>query len=94
MTVELLLYSREACGLCDEMLVQLEPLLSTWEASIKVVDIGGDPELMRRFGLRIPVLFARAKSCAQDGLTRTWSSNAFASGTNSIVYPLYSSRHG
>ena len=68
MTVELVLYSREACGLCDEMLVQLEPLLDTCEASIKVVDIGGDPELMRRFGLRIPVLLHQGEILCEGRL--------------------------
>ncbi|MCH6572331.1 MAG: glutaredoxin family protein [Gammaproteobacteria bacterium] len=54
--MELVLYSREACGLCDEMLAQLQPLLLSHQASIRVVDIAGDTELMHRFGLRIPVL--------------------------------------
>ena len=66
--MELVLYSREACSLCDEMLVQLEPLLSTCKASIKVVDIGGDPELMHRFGLRIPVLLCQGEILCEGRL--------------------------
>ncbi|MCZ6560927.1 MAG: glutaredoxin family protein [Gammaproteobacteria bacterium] len=68
MTVRLILYSREACGLCDEMLAQLEPLLSTCQASVEVVDIGGDPELMRRFGLRIPVLLCQGEILCEGRL--------------------------
>ena len=56
MDVELVLYSRQACGLCDEMLALLEPLVRQHRASIKVVDISGDTELLRRFAMRSPVL--------------------------------------
>ncbi len=68
MGVELVLYSREACGLCDEMLAQLEPLLSQHGASVRVVNIARDSELMRRFGVRIPVLFCQGEILCEGHL--------------------------
>ena len=68
MGVELVLYSRKACGLCDEMLAQLSPLLHSHRASIKVVDIDGDSELMHRFGVRIPVLLCQGEILCEGHL--------------------------
>jgi len=49
--------SREGCGLCAEMLHALAQLerAGTIPAVI-VVDVDADPELERRFGLKVPVL--------------------------------------
>jgi len=54
----LVLYSRAECHLCEELLRALEPLLQAAGAAVRVVDIDRDPELLRRYGLRIPVLAA------------------------------------
>ena len=53
---KLLLYSRVQCHLCEELLNELEPLLEASGASVRVIDIEGDPSLVDRYGLRIPVL--------------------------------------
>jgi hypothetical protein len=50
-------YSRADCSLCERMLEQLGELLGP-QTSVQVVDIGGDPELERKYGTRIPVLLA------------------------------------
>ena len=68
MGVELVLYTRKACGLCDEMLAQLEPLLHAHRASITVVDIAGDAGLMDRFGVRIPVLLCQGEIVCEGHL--------------------------
>ena len=68
MGVELVLYTRKDCGLCDEMLAQLEPLLHTHQASITVVDIAGDAGLMDRFGVRIPVLLCHGEIVCEGRL--------------------------
>ena len=48
---------REGCGLCEEMLAELETLGRTLKLPpIDVVDVDSDPELTRRYGLHIPVL--------------------------------------
>jgi hypothetical protein len=52
-------YSRADCSLCERMLDELAELLGPQAAAaVQVVDIGGQPELQRRYGARIPVLTA------------------------------------
>jgi hypothetical protein len=52
-------YSRPDCSLCEQLLHDLAELLPPEEASrVTVVDIGQDPELERKYGMRIPVLAA------------------------------------
>jgi hypothetical protein len=53
----LTLYSRGNCHLCEEMLDALRPLLAG-RAELEVVDIDGDSDLEREYGIRIPVLKA------------------------------------
>ena len=49
--------SREGCGLCDEMLHELAELERSQSIpSVTVVDVDSDPELVRQFGLKVPVL--------------------------------------
>ena len=50
-------YSRADCSLCERMLDELVELLGP-DAVVQVVDIDGDPELVRKYGTRIPVLLA------------------------------------
>jgi len=51
----LILYSREYCHLCHEMLTALQRLCGA-SCEIEVVDVDSDPELERRFGERVPLL--------------------------------------
>ena len=53
--IGLRLYSRPQCHLCERLLEELTPLLGS-SATVEVVDISEDPGLLRRYGLRIPVL--------------------------------------
>jgi Glutaredoxin-like domain (DUF836) len=52
----LVLYSRAECHLCEELLQALEPLLQQQPATVRIVDIDQNAELVRRYGLRVPVL--------------------------------------
>jgi len=53
----LVVISREGCGLCDEMLHELAHLERTQSLPpVTVVDVDSDPELVRQFGLKVPVL--------------------------------------
>ena len=58
MTVELLLYTRRGCCLCEgleEKLRQLEPA-----PALRLIDVDADPELQARYGLEVPVLVHRS----------------------------------
>jgi len=51
--------SRAECSLCDQLLTELAEELSPAEAArVSVVDVDGDPELVRKYGRRVPVLLA------------------------------------
>jgi hypothetical protein len=52
----LVLYSREDCGLCDEMVAALAPWLQACGLAVDVRDVDADPLARRRFGLKVPVL--------------------------------------
>lgn len=50
------LYRKADCGLCERALAVLAPLTRTGRVRLEQVDIGRDPELLRRYALAIPVL--------------------------------------
>lgn len=54
--LELTLFIRKGCLLCEEAALQLEVLQSTFPFSIKEIDIGTDEQLIERYGLSIPVI--------------------------------------
>ncbi len=48
---------RKDCDLCDEMVAALEALgRKVPLPPVTVVDVDADPELLRRYGLNVPVL--------------------------------------
>jgi glutathione S-transferase len=51
-TVPLTLYTRSVCPLCDDLVAALGGL----PLDLTQVDVGGDPDLEARYGMRIPVL--------------------------------------
>jgi hypothetical protein len=54
--VRFLLYSRPGCGLCEEMLSQLQTLPIARAVPVDVVDVDSDAHARRRYGHKIPVL--------------------------------------
>ena len=58
------LYTRAGCGLCDEMKAALEKR----GYRVVEVDIDGDPELKRKFGLDIPVAVREGRVIAKHRL--------------------------
>ncbi|PSJ17317.1 glutaredoxin family protein [Nitrosomonas supralitoralis] len=55
---ELIIYGREDCHLCQDMILALQKLQQQVSLDFKVVDIDSDPELVARFGDKIPVLIS------------------------------------
>jgi hypothetical protein len=56
MTPRFLLYSRPLCGLCEEMLTELQALPAVQPFGIDVLDVDADPAARVRYGHKIPVL--------------------------------------
>ena len=53
----LVVISREGCGLCEDMLQGLAELERAKSIPpVTVVDVDSDAELVRRFGVKVPVL--------------------------------------
>ncbi|MDC6176873.1 glutaredoxin family protein [Ralstonia solanacearum] len=58
--IQLTLYGRAYCHLCDDMKVALEPFRRDFSFVLHEVDVDSDPVLEGRFGERVPVLLAGA----------------------------------
>ncbi len=54
--IELVLYHRHGCHLCDDMLAALQRLQDRGRFRLRVVDVDGDDNLKRRYDDKVPVL--------------------------------------
>jgi len=61
-----LVWTREDCALCDAFIAELADLLPRFE----VRDVESDPQALRRFGQRIPVLTCDGRFVCQGRLDR------------------------
>ena len=59
--MQLVLYSRRDCHLCAEMHRELLAFASPTAFTLELVDIDGDPELVARYGHKVPVLVGGAE---------------------------------
>jgi glutaredoxin len=66
----LTLLSRPGCHLCEEMRRQVEAILADVERQWEEVDVDSDPELARRYGETIPILFVNGRLFAKIRLPR------------------------
>jgi thiol-disulfide isomerase/thioredoxin len=71
MDLELTIYSRPGCHLCDEMKAVVRRVAQTSGAAISIeeIDISSDPELETRYGLEIPVLLVDGRKVAKYRIT-------------------------
>lgn len=67
--VELLLYSREDCPLCEEMAVAAREASREIPLSVTYVDVTADPRLRDEYGLDIPLLFHNGTCIAKHRIT-------------------------
>lgn len=63
--LEVTIYTRAGCHLCDEAKTAITPLLNEFEAIVREIDIEGDATLMQRFGCDIPVIYIGRKKAAK-----------------------------
>jgi thiol-disulfide isomerase/thioredoxin len=61
-------YTRVGCPLCDKALEQLEPLAQRYGATIEIVDIDLDLELLERYNHRVPVIESADGSVIDEGI--------------------------
>jgi hypothetical protein len=54
--IQLKLYGRSYCHLCEEMLAALEPLRNEFGFAVDVIDVDSDTILEQRFGVLVPIL--------------------------------------
>lgn len=54
--LELVLYGRPACHLCDEMADEIREVLGKTPYQLRVEDVDSRPDWCSRFGPRVPVL--------------------------------------
>jgi len=59
------LYTRPGCHLCEDAKALVQPLLDEFGATLREVNIDEDPELQRRYGWDIPVIFIGAHKAAK-----------------------------
>ena len=52
----LIVYGREDCHLCQNMILALQDIQERIPFNFKVIDIDSDPELIALYGEKIPVL--------------------------------------
>ena len=68
--IRLRLLSRPDCHLCEQMRREVDDLLGAEPREWEVVDVDSDPELARRYGEEIPVLFVNERLFAKVRLPR------------------------
>jgi glutaredoxin len=63
--LEVTLYTRPGCHLCEDAKVLVQPLLREFGATFREVNIDEDAELKQRYGEDIPVIFLGAHKAAK-----------------------------
>ena len=69
--MQLTIYSRPGCHLCDEMKAVVERVVRSvaQPLTIEQIDISTDPALEARYGVEIPVLMIDGKKVAKYSVT-------------------------
>ena len=63
--LDVTLYSRPGCHLCEAAKAAIHPLLAEFGATLHEVNIDGDAVLTERYGWDIPVLFIGSRKAAK-----------------------------
>lgn len=54
--IQLTLYARDGCHLCEDMAAALDDFQGGLGFVYRLVDVDSDPQLAARYGLKVPVL--------------------------------------
>ena len=63
--MELTLYTRARCHLCEEAKAALAPVLMEFGVALREIDVDTDPALAARFGEQVPVLMLDDRKLAK-----------------------------
>lgn len=63
--LDVTLYTRPGCHLCDEAKAQIAPLLRKAGATLREVNIDADPVLRARYDYDVPVIFLGPRKIAK-----------------------------
>jgi glutaredoxin len=63
--LEVTLYTRPGCHLCDEAKLQIAPLLAEFGVRLREVNIDANPELRERYNADVPVIFLADRKIAK-----------------------------
>jgi len=63
--LEVTLYTRPGCHLCDEAKSQIAPVLIEFGARLREVNIDADPVLRERYNVDVPVIFLGDRKIAK-----------------------------
>jgi glutaredoxin len=63
--LEVTLYTRPGCHLCDEAKAQITPLLRAAGVILREVNIDADPALRDQYGFDVPVIFLGPRKVAK-----------------------------
>jgi glutaredoxin len=66
--IEVTLYTRKGCHLCDEAKAQMTPLLREFGARLHEVDIDADASLRALYDVEVPVIFVGERKVAKHRL--------------------------
>ena len=64
-----IVYSRRGCHLCEDLIGELEPLLSG-RGRLEIRDVDDNPDWVREYGLRVPVVVCDDDEICQYNLDR------------------------
>lgn len=64
-TLEVTLFTRAGCHLCEEAKSQMAPLLLEFGARLREVDIDADPQLRELYNVDVPVIFLAGRMVAK-----------------------------
>jgi glutaredoxin len=66
--IEVTLYTRKGCHLCEEAKAQMAPLLREFGARLREVDIDADETLRALYDVDVPVIFLGERKVAKHRL--------------------------
>lgn len=61
MNAHLVLYTRQDCCLCEEMKNVIREVASGSPLSFEEIDVDSSPELQKKYGAEVPVLFIEGR---------------------------------